>query len=240
MDPDPWTEGANRNQTFKSNIQQRASLGTELPCSTMCGKTLLQERKGIREMLAMMGFPQQWGRGQNTRAGLWGHSHRAGGGSATRPSSSAVRTNLRLGLNKKPFLPLPPSPFPPLSPQPPRLLLLLPPDGQPAQPGPVRAVPGVSEPGTSRLLHGRNSTYAPPRRASCLRLHSNPGDTCSGPSQVPGPAPPAPGPLRPSESPQGSEHLRCQGKASADGGASSAARPAHHKCSEFLAGQNGG
>lgn len=134
----------------------------------------------------------------------------------------------------------PPSPFPPLSPQTPRLLLLLPPDGQPAQLGPVRAVPGVSEPGTSRLLHGRNSTYAPPCRASCLRLHSNPGDTCSGPSQVPGPAPPAPGPLRPSESPQGSEHLRCQGKASAGGGASSAARPAHRKCSEFLAGQNGG
>lgn len=150
----------------------------------------------------MMGCPQQWSRGQNTRAGIWGDSHRAGGGSAMCSSSSGVRTNLRLGLKKKKAIfPLPrrfPHFLPKLPPSPPAS-----PDGQPAQLGPVHAVPGVSEPGTSRLLHGRNSTYAPPRRASCLRLHSNPGDTCSGPSQVPGPAPPAPGPPRPSESRRG-------------------------------------
>lgn len=80
-----------------------------------------------------------------------------------------------------PSLPIFPSFFPNSCPLP-----LLPPARRPAQLGPVRAVPGVREAGMSWLSHGRNGTYAPPRRPSSLRLHSNPRDTRSGPSQLPG------------------------------------------------------
>lgn len=55
-----------------------------------------------------------------------------------RPSSSAVRTNLRLGLNKKPFLPLPPH-FPHFLPKPPAFSSCFPPTG--SQPSWGRCVP---------------------------------------------------------------------------------------------------
>lgn len=90
----------------------------------------------------------------------------------------------------------------------------------------------------SWLSHGRNGTYAPPRRPSSLRLHSNPRDTRSGPSQLPGQprrhlvlgAPPKAGGWRAS---------LMSGKDSADG-ARCEARGPHSKCSKFLAGQKRG
>lgn len=186
----------------------------------------------------MMGCPQQWSRGQNTRAGIWGDSHRAGGGSAMRSSSSGVRTNLKLGLKKKkPFSPsLTVSPtFSPNS----CPLLLLPPMG--SQPSWGRCVPcqgsaSLARAGCCMGETARMHRRAVPRASGCT---ATPGTHARVPAKCRGQphrhlvlcAPPKAG---------GERASAMSRKGSADGGASSVARPAHCKCSEFLAGQNTG
>lgn len=132
------------------------------------------------------------------------------------------------------FLPklLPSPPAPPPSPPPP--------DRRPAQLGPVRAVPGVR--GWYELAVAWAKQHVCTAAARCLvpPVAQQPGDTGSGPSQLPGGGWPRRHLVLSAPPKAGGERASLMSRKDSADGAPCEARGAHSECSEFLAGQNRG